>query len=320
MDPIPNFSMKKFTIFTIILTIVVVVVLAELMAKDSVPGFSIDSNVATDQGSDGMKLTLPTSLDVKKSISTSVIENNVLGSDGTNLTNKLGADNTAVAPDTSVKAPVAIPDQAVDVTNLGKAPSSANPDFLDPNAFTDPSVARSPTTPSTTTQLPSQTTNTSGVKDFEDENAVTTAKNIYLRDEQIKSAGFTGGYLENEPLDGRLFKTIDISDLKDTEVTKTDIRTKDEILAKVYVFKVGISNSANEVYQTLKLKASQGLNVKLNETNEFGSASFFMNDPVRSDTAFLTVRISGFVYSFSYPKTYHSQIKNLVQLIEWELG
>ena len=95
---------------------------------------------------------------------------------------------------------------------------------------------------------------------------------------------------------------------------------KEEILAKVYVFKVGISSSANEVYQTLKLKSSQGLNIKLNETNEFGAASFFMNDPTRSDTAFLTVRISGLVYAFSYPKAYHSQVKNLIQLIEWELG
>ncbi|MCX6734842.1 MAG: hypothetical protein NTZ25_02925 [Candidatus Peregrinibacteria bacterium] len=303
--------MKKFTIFTIILTIVVVVVLAELMAKDYIPGFSTDTNVATDQSGD-MKLTLPTSLDTKKSIAT-----NVLGSDGTDF-NKLGADNTVVPADTSVTAPITLPTQdatgAIDTTA-----KTGGPDFLDPNNFSDPTA----TTPAkkTTTQSPTQTTNTSGVKDFEDENAATpVVGNVYLRDEQIKSAGFTGGYLEDEPLDGRLFKTIDISDLKDTEVTKTDIRSKDEILAKVYIFKVGIGNSADEVYKTLKLKASQGLNVKLNETNEFGSASFFMNDPVRSDTAFLVVRISGLVYSFSYPKTYHSQVKNLIQLISWELG
>lgn len=308
--------MKKFTIFTIILTIVVIVVLAELMAKDYLPGFSADKNVATDQSAEGQKLTLPTSLDVKKSISTNVLEGNVLGADGTDLNNKLGADNTVVPADNTVQVPVSLPDQPIDMTNAGVAPKTNNPDFLDPNNFADPSAVSA----TATTQSPTQPTNPSGVKDFEDEKPVTTSANVYLRDEQIKSAGFTGGYLESEPLDGRLFKTIDIADLKDTEVTKTDIRTKDEILAKVYVFKVGIGNSANEVYQTLKLKASQGLNVKLNETNEFGSASFFMNDPIRSDTVFLTVRIAGLVYSFSYPKPYHSQVKNLIQLIAWELG
>lgn len=294
MDPIPNFSMKKFTIFTVILTIVVVVVLAELMAKDYIPGFSTDKNVAS-EGED-MKLTLPSSLDAKRSIST-----NVLGSDGTDF-NKLGADNTVLPTDDKVDSPISLPVLDED-----------GADFLDPDNFIDPK--------NVTTQSPTQTTNTSGVKDFEDENSTpTVAANVYLREEQIKSAGFTGGYLEDEPLDGRLFKTIDISDLEDTEVTKTDIRTADEILAKVYIFKVGISSSANDVYLNLKLKTSQGLNVKLNETNEFGSASFFMNDPVRSETAFLVVRISGLVYGFSYPKTYHSQVKNLIQLISWELG
>lgn len=303
--------MKKFTIFTIILTIVVVVVLAELMAKDYIPGFNTDSNVATEQSGDGMKLTLPDSLNTKKSIAT-----NVLGSDGTDF-NKLGADNTVVPTDTSITAPITLPTQdstgAIDTTA-----KTGSEDFLDPNNFSDPTINP---TKNATTQSPTQTTNTSGVKDFEDENATPAVPaNVYLRDEQIKSAGFTGGYLEDEPLDGRLFKTIDISDLKDTEVKKTDIRSKDEILAKVYVFKVGIGSSADEVYKTIKLKSSQGLNIKLNETNEFGSASFFMNDPLRSDTAFLTVRISGLVYAFSYPKTYHSQVKNLIQLISWELG
>lgn len=299
--------MKKFTIFTIILTIVVVVVLVELMGKDNKV-----ASLASDQASEnGMKLTLPTSLDAKKSIATSVLGSD--GSDSGDLTNRLGADNTVVLVTDPATTPVIIPiqdtNEPIDTTE--------NPDFLDPNSFEDPAANVSE---KTTIQLPSQTTNTSGVKDFEDESPVTVSKNVYLRDEQIKSAGFSGAYLESEPLDGRLFKTIDISDLKDVEVTKTDIRSTDEILAKVYVFKIGLAVSANEIYQTLKLKASQGLNISLNETNEFGSSSFFMNDPVRSDTVFLTVRIAGFVYAFSYPKTYHSQIKNLIQLIGWELG
>ncbi len=295
--------MKKFTIFTIILTIVVVVVLAELMAKDYIPGFSTGSSVATDQGSNGdMKLTLPSSLDINKSIAT-----NILGADGGDLTNKLGADNTVLPTD--------------DEENMGPIAidTTAGPAFLDPDSFEDPTTQ----SPTASKKTDTQVTDTSGLKDFEDEAPLatfSTSANVYLRDEQIKSAGFTGGYLESEPLDGRLFKTIDISDLIDVEATKTNIRSELEILAKVYVFKVGIANSASEVYQTLKLKASQGLNITLNETNEFGSASFFMNDPVRSDTAFLTVRIAGLVYSFSYPKNYHSQIKNLIQLIAWELG
>lgn len=289
--------MKKFTIFTIILTIVVAVVIAELLAKDY---FATDkSTIATEQSGDGMKLTLPKSLDIKKSI-----ETNVLGSDGSDsgestggLVNRLRGEK----PVASVTAPEKLPEVS----------DSKLPDYLDPNTYVD------------VDKVAVDVTNkgkTDGVKDFEDENFISTANNVYLRDEQIKSAGFVGAYLEDEPLDGKFFKTIDVSDLGDVTVTKTDIRTKEAILAKAYIFKIGLNTNVSEVYQILKMRALQGLNIKLNETNEFGLASFYMNDPTRTDTAFLTVRISGMIYAFSYPKTYHSQIKNLLQLIQWELG
>ncbi|MBI5753756.1 hypothetical protein HZA40_01275, partial [Candidatus Peregrinibacteria bacterium] len=277
--------MKKFTIFTVILTIVVVVVFAELMSKGNLSGLGGSSGVATDQSGDNMKLTLPKSLDAKKSLKT-----DVLGSDGSDtgttagdLANRLGADNQVVPRASVDSVPVVLPE------------TSKNPDFLDPNAFVNGAQPVDVTNlgkktvaiqaPPPTGQAPAQT---SDVKDFEDADfAAAPTGNVYLRDEQIKSAGFTGGYLENEPLDGRLFKTIDISDLSDVEVTKTDIRSKEEILAKVYVFKIGLNNNVSEVYQILKMRAAQGPNIKLNETNEFGQASFYMNDPSRSDTAFL---------------------------------
>ncbi|MEK7126793.1 MAG: hypothetical protein AAB848_01680, partial [Patescibacteria group bacterium] len=143
---------------------------------------------------------------------------------------------------------------------------------------------------------------------------------IYLRDEQIKSAGFDSAYLEKELSDGKLFKTIQIDDLFDTEVTKTAIRTEESALAKVYIFKTGINTEISEVYELIKLRASGGLNIQVNETDEYGSSSFYMNDQMRSSTAFLVVRMGGFIYAFSYPKEYHSQIKNLIKLIEWDIS
>ncbi len=338
--------MKKFTIFTILLTIVVVVVFVELMAKDNLSG-----NVATEQGGgEDMKLTLPKSLDVKRSIST-----NVLGSDG-ELNNKLGADNEVLpvsligrekignsgalkssgennsGNSDALKSPG---ENNSGNSGAGKnagsddleASDAGNPIFLDPSAFENddqPVDVTELEIKDMSGQLTTQEGDKlSGLKDFEDQNFVTMTAptgNVYLRDEQIKSAGFTSGTLENEPLDGRLFKTIDISDLKDVEVTKTAIKNRDEVLAKVYIFKIGLNTNVSEVYQMLKLRAAQAPNIKVNETNQYGVASFYMNDQLRLDTAFLTVRISGLIYAFSYPKMYHSQVKNLLQLIQWELG
>lgn len=292
--------MRKFTIFTILLTIIVVVVFGEIIVNEYLPNLIggesavIGGGGQADNG-DELKLTLPTSLDVKKSIST-----NVLGSD---LENYLGAD--VVSDDADA-------DAVNGLTFKNPDPESAIGDFLPVDDSTDvideaPIIV--PTIPETAP----------GLKDFEDESFISTANNVYLRDEQIKSAGFVGGYLEKEPFDGRLFKTVLIDDLTDVTIEKTVIRSETALLAKVYIFKVGLNANVNEVYELLKLRASQGLDIRINETNEYGLASFYMNDPTRSDTAFLTVRISGLIYSFSYPKPYHSQIKNLIKLIEWEM-
>lgn len=299
--------MKKFTIFTIILTVIVVVAFSEVIVNEYLPNIfgSSDEGGGADDGGD-LKLNLPASLDAKKSISTSVL--------GSDLGNYLGAGDEE--------------DAGGNVQEETVEPSAdsagGTPAFLDPDAFTDEDgltensfknaiPAEKPVEKSTGTSDPE-------TKDFEDESFVSTANNVYLRDEQIRSAGFVDAYLENEAFDGRLFKTILIDDLTDAEVTKTLIRTKDALLVKVYIFKIALNANVNEVYELLKLRSAQGLNIKINETNEFGLASFYMNDPTRSDTAFLTVRIAGFIYSFSYPKAYHSQVKNLMKLIEWELG
>lgn len=299
--------MKKFTIFTIILTVIVIVAFSEVIVNEYLPNIfgSSDEGGGADDGGD-LKLNLPASLDAKKSISTSVL--------GSDLGNYLGAGDEEDAGGSVQEEPVE--------PSAGSA--DGTPVFLDPNAFSDEDglaensfknaiPAEKPVEKSTGISDPE-------AKDFEDESFVSTANNVYLRDEQIKSAGFVDAYLENEAFDGRLFKTILIDDLTDAEVTKTLIRTKDALLVKVYIFKIALNANVNEVYELLKLRSSQGLNIKINETNEFGLASFYMNDPTRSDTAFLTVRIAGFIYSFSYPKAYHSQVKNLMKLIEWELG
>lgn len=299
--------MKKFTIFTIILTVIVVVAFSEVIVNEYLPNIfgSGDEESGTNDGD--LKLNLPASLDAKKSISTSVL--------GSDLGNYLGAGDEEDA-NGNVQEEIVEP-VAGDVGDV-----SGTPTFLDPNAFSDedvlPENSFKNSIPADNTVEKSTVTSDPEAKDFEDENFVSTSNNVYLRDEQIKSAGFVDAYLENEAFDGRLFKTILIDDLTDAEVTKTLIRTKDALLVKVYIFKIALNANVNEVYELLKLRSSQGLNIKINETNEFGLASFYMNDPTRSDTAFLTVRIAGFIYSFSYPKAYHSQVKNLMKLIEWE--
>lgn len=273
--------MRKFTVFTVILTIIIIVVVAEIVVNEYLPDVKSEEDLT---------FVLPESLDLSRSI-----ETNVLGNDG--LSNYLGADYSedAATPEVLDTATADVPD-SVEIST----------------------VSDIPVVPTVAEILP--TTEISGLKDFEDTNFAAPATSVYLREDHIKSAGFVGAYLESEQNDGQLFKSIFIDDLYDVEVTKTLIRTTDQLLAKVYVFKMGIAADINEVYNLLKLRASEGNTTEVNETNEFGLSSFYMNDSMRTGTAFLTVRIGGLIYAFSYPKDYHSQIKNLIQLLSWELS
>lgn len=276
--------MRKFTVFTVILTIIIIVVVAEIVVNEYLPNI---------EGEGELTFDLPGSLDLSRSI-----ETNVLGNDG--LSNYLGADYEGETVSSDVPAVADIPD----TPTVPAVPGI--PDITDASTLPVTEIA--------------PITETGDFKDFEDTNFAAPPTSVYLRDDHIKSAGFVGAYLESEQNDGQLFKSIFIEDLYDVEVTKTLIRTTDQLLAKVYVFKMGIAADINEVYNLLKLRASEGNTTEVNETNEFGLSSFYMNDSMRTGTAFLTVRIGGLIYAFSYPKDYHSQIKNLIQLLSWELS
>lgn len=157
-----------------------------------------------------------------------------------------------------------------------------------------------------------------GVSDFEGDNYVPFSQNVYIREDQIRSAGFATAYLEQQADDGYLFKNVYIADLSGIELDKTAIRTSDALLAKVYVLKVDPDQNVDVIFNQLKLKSSEGLDIEINQTNEYGMASFYMNDSRRPNVAFLTVRMSSVIYGFSYPKQYHPQIRNLIQLIDLE--
>lgn len=293
--------MRKFTIFTVILTIVIIVVIGQILVDEYLP--NLKTNVA-----DSLAIKLPDSLNIGKDAQT-----NVLGADLGEVSEEAN-DGVAISTEETLSGAEILPNEVLPTEASGEALPVA--EFTDEFSnlipvYGEPIVAKSSVA--------------SGPLDFEDPNfavagSSSSGSGVYLREEQIKSAGFVGGYLEPEPHNGLLFKTIAIDDLDDTQVDKVSIRTADQILAKVYIFKVGITNDANSIYQLLKLKSSKGFDVEINETNSFGANSFYMNDSRRAGTVFLTVRIGGAVYAFSYPKDYHSQVKNLIKLLEWEVG
>lgn len=267
------------------MTVVVAVVVAEIVVNDYLPS----SEGAVVDVSDEVSFDLPDSLDLQKSMQTSV-----LGAVGGDLP-PLDRGNAEKVETPVVEKPVEAPAEVgYERVPLGSIQYEA--------------------------EIPKETNNTgtSGVKDFEDENYSNFQKNIYIRADQVQSAGFVNAQVEQEEHNGFLFKTVYIDDLYDVEMDKYAVKNSDEMLAKVYVFKVGPMSSVDDVYEILKVRGSEGLEVEINETNEFADGSFYINDSRRLNVAFLTVRIGSLIYSVSFPKEYYSQVSNLIKLLDME--
>mgnify|MGYP001584169971 CR=1 FL=1 len=293
--------MKKFTIFTVLLTVVVVVMVAETVVNRYLPTF--------DSGEENLSLSLPEDLDLSK-----ITETNVLGNNQSSLdlnvesggANKLGAD---LEEETSVVAENPVIEDPENV--LRNDPDGASSDELD---VVDPEKAT----------LPAPQASDLDVPDFENSDFVaspsgTATPNVFISQDQVKAAGFASeAYLADEEFDGFLFKSIQVGDLFDVSVQETLIRSKDALFAKVYVFKMGPSSKASDVYKVLKTRGGEVKGGNINETNDFGAGSFYFNDTDRTSTAFLVVRINNYIYAFSYPKNFQPQIKNLLKLIMWE--
>ncbi len=260
--------MKKFTIFSILLTIVVVVVVSQILVDEYLPYLKADV-------SDGISISLPDTLKIGSSTGESIFGADLSLDNASTQNKEIPSDyqNITVTPQNPATT---------------KKPNSPLNDFED---FSDPSQTE----------------------------VLGNIGSVVLREDQIKSAGFIGAHLEAEDYDGLLFKSVPVDDIDDVRMEKIAIRTADQFLARVYVIRVGINSNVRDVYQLLRSKSFQIPSVQVNETNDFGVSSFYFNDSRRSNTAFLVVRIGNMIYSFSYPKDYHSQIKNLIQLLEWEV-
>jgi hypothetical protein len=159
---------------------------------------------------------------------------------------------------------------------------------------------------------------TNSLPDFEDINVTTSQINPYLREDQLRAAGFVTAFFEEEKNDDMLYKTVYVGDMKNVIKKKYIIRDDALLYAKVYIFSPDTGIDVSAIYLLLKEKCESSSNVSINETNQFGKASYYMNDTLREETAFLTVKLNSIVYAFSYPKAYHKQVSNLIKLIGLE--
>lgn len=132
--------------------------------------------------------------------------------------------------------------------------------------------------------------------------------------EMVLDSGFKSGTISIEQFDGLIFNDFDISEYQDDEHIR-------------YILKEGVENAgiineliypseeiAQGVYAHLKTKMSEdGSPFTINETNQYGKASFFANNSQEINSVFLVVKFKERLYTLHYPAKNHNKMKNLLQ-------
>lgn len=127
-----------------------------------------------------------------------------------------------------------------------------------------------------------------------------------VNDESLRMAGYSDFVIKPKPFDGKLFGTFDISMLGSLNIIEKNVienRNGNEAnVLSVYEFELGNKDTTQEIYDYLRAKIKDELGITINESNQFGLSSFYINFGVPSDSVFLVVKMRDNVYALSYPK------------------
>lgn len=137
-----------------------------------------------------------------------------------------------------------------------------------------------------------------------------------LTDDDIHGIGFTTMHLERVSAEGLLYQLLDVNDVVTVSKARFHLTDGKNVYGVLNEFLFSSEQRAQDFYAVLKTKAQAfAPDIKINETNDFGARSFFMNDAKRLGTAFLTFQSGQRVFGLSYPKASHEFFKKLIALL-----
>lgn len=135
-----------------------------------------------------------------------------------------------------------------------------------------------------------------------------------INQEKIRQAGFAGVLTENH-FDGKVYELLDITKNPVEAIGFYEIKQDGGPIASVVEIALQDEIRALQLYVLLQNKTKPYIDLSLNETNAYGDRSFYINHAKKPDEAFLTVKIGKIIYAFAYVKSYHPELKKLIQIL-----
>jgi len=115
--------------------------------------------------------------------------------------------------------------------------------------------------------------------------------------------------------DGKIFSTIDSSNLNANTIYNIQLLQNNNEVAIVNELHFDDTSKSQLAFNIIQATASSYNQVQTNITNEFGSESFYINNPSRVDRAFVVIRHEKVIYALNYQRDIHSQLKDFYKTL-----
>ncbi len=132
----------------------------------------------------------------------------------------------------------------------------------------------------------------------------------------LQKVGLQNYSFQEAPYSGKLFDTIPFQDLSFVQTSESSLNKNQVVqVASFDEFNPGTVESAQEVYDLVKEKCIGETDGIVNETNNFGEQSFYLNYFQHTEKVFLVFRKGTRVFAFRYDKDLHDAMTKLIELL-----
>lgn len=125
------------------------------------------------------------------------------------------------------------------------------------------------------------------------------------------------GFLDISPklFSGKVFDLFDIRQKTTLSIAVFEAKEEGNGVAVFTELQMPDEISAQELYTLIQNKSKVYVDLTVNETNQYGDRSFYLNHLRKQDEAFLVIRMRNSLYTIAYLKEYHPRIKILIGLL-----
>lgn len=139
-----------------------------------------------------------------------------------------------------------------------------------------------------------------------------TVINHLVTPEMLVAAGINNATIDDAKAGKELF-SLRLETLSG-DIVKRYVRQDDFPLGIIYEVDPSVSYDAIKTSVREKVAASPVW--QINETNSFGSQSFYLNNTNRIDTTFLVTEWNGHIIGFEYPRANHAKFQSLFEQLQ----